>query len=323
MTEEERATSEPEDTTAEQEKLSPQQEKNGKSKKKVIAISVGVAVVAIAIAAICFWYFQFKVPYDQAVENYNAAIENYRAEIAALEERSSQLESDIASLQTVIDSEEQPLDEALLTSAGAIIGEAQGARALVPEIPEMPTETEAINRATTEINTKAEEVAAQGNYSQILAELADAQETLETSIQQMNQVTNPTEQFVIERIQGLPSIAGVQAVTEDHDPNGNLNKQGGYTATVYFSSDLIDQSEVFGDDIVDKATEGGGAVEVYRTVEEAEARDTYLSAFDGGILSSGSHVVCGTVVIRTSNLLTASQQQALTDSIREALIEIR
>ena len=112
-------------------------------------------------------------------------------------------------------------------------------------------------------------------------------------------------------------------MTEDNDPNGNLNKQGGYTATVYFSSSLINQASVFGRDIIDKGTEGGGAVEVYRNVKDAKARNTYLASFDGGPISSGSHKVVGTVVIRTSDQLTASQQADVENAVRKALIELR
>ena len=50
----------------------------------------------------------------------------------------------------------------------------------------------------------------------------------------MRQITAPTESFVIQRIADVEGISGVQAVTEDHDPNGNLNKAGGYTACIYF-----------------------------------------------------------------------------------------
>lgn len=139
----------------------------------------------------------------------------------------------------------------------------------------------------------------------------------------MQQVTNPTEAFIVERLSGLPNITGMEAVTEDNDPNGNLNKQGGYTATVYFASDLVDQSNVYGKTIVDKGTEAGGAIEVYPTVEDANKRNEYLAGFDGaGMLSSGSHSVVGTIVIRTSDKLTASQQKEMEKNIYNSLIEI-
>ena len=40
--------------------------------------------------------------------------------------------------------------------------------------------------------------------------------------------------LLLQRIADVEGISGVQAVTEDHDPNGNLNKAGGYTACIYF-----------------------------------------------------------------------------------------
>ena len=68
--------------------------------------------------------------------------------------------------------------------------------------------------------------------------------------------------------------------------------------------------------------DGGGAVEVYANVDDAQERDAYLGAFDGGLLSSGSHVVVGTCVVRTSDLLTASQQQTMQDAIIVSLTRL-
>ena len=44
----------------------------------------------------------------------------------------------------------------------------------------------------------------------------------------------------------------IAAATEENDPNERLHKQGGYTAQVYFSSDLVEQSQVPGSSITDK-----------------------------------------------------------------------
>lgn len=54
-------------------------------------------------------------------------------------------------------------------------------------------------------------------------------------------------------------------------------------------------------------------------------RNDYLSAFDGlpTVINPGSHYVYGTVVIRISASLTASQQNTLTQKIYEKLIEIK
>lgn len=115
------------------------------------------------------------------------------------------------------------------------------------------------------------------------------------------------------------------AVTEDHDPNGNLNKSGGYTACIYFSESQVDRSKIYNDngDIIEVGTDGGGCIEVYATPEEAEKRRDYLAGFDGSILANGSHSVVGTVLVRTSNYLTATQQIELESQIVDSLIELR
>ena len=118
----------------------------------------------------------------------------------------------------------------------------------------------------------------------------------------------------------------MEAATEQNDPNGNLHKDGGYTSAVFFSSDLVDQSQTYASEgytgIPAIGTDGGGSVEVYATIEDAQKRDTYLGALDGGILSSGSHTVVGTCVVRVSDLLTASQQKAIEQSIIDSLTRL-
>ena len=131
----------------------------------------------------------------------------------------------------------------------------------------------------------------------------------------------PTEEYVIVCLNKVPGITEVAAVTENNDPNGQLNKAGGYTAQVFFSYALIDQNDVIGNDLIDKGTDAGGSIEVYSTEKDAQKRDDYLANFDGGIFASGSHVVIGTIVVRTSNELTASQQKLLESNIISALTD--
>ncbi|CAD0144417.1 protein of unknown function [Streptococcus thermophilus] len=86
-----------------------------------------------------------------------------------------------------------------------------------------------------------------------------------------------------------------------------MNKPGGYTSAIYFTDSEV-QDQIDGSDIIAKGTDAGGQIEVYKSPEEAQKRNTYLSAFDGaGLFNSGSHEVCGTCVIRTSSKLTATQ----------------
>ena len=143
----------------------------------------------------------------------------------------------------------------------------------------------------------------------------------------MKQLVKPSQAFVEERLALVPGVTGIQSVTEDHDPNKKLNKAGGYTSSTYFTYSGVEMDPYVrnyyaGKDIVDIGNTGGGDIEVYRSVKEANARNTYLSAFDtAGFLDSGSHTVAGTCVIRTSKDLTATQQNTLTQQIINALAE--
>lgn len=134
-----------------------------------------------------------------------------------------------------------------------------------------------------------------------------------------NPLIAPSTEFVVQRLSRISEIGGIQAATEDNDPNGGLNKAGSYTTAVYFESKYIDQSQFNEKDIVGKGTSCGGSIEVYSTVSDAERRNSYLGNFDGTIFASGSHCVVGTSVVRTSNDLTATQQKNLEAQIVEVL----
>jgi hypothetical protein len=134
-----------------------------------------------------------------------------------------------------------------------------------------------------------------------------------------NPLINPPAEFIIQRLSRIPEIGEIQAATEDNDPNRGLNKAGSYTAQVYFESNIIDQSGFDELDVVGKGTDCGGSIEVFSTVADAERRNSYLGNFDGTIFASGSHRVIGTIVVRTSNKLTATQQKNLEAQIIEGL----
>lgn len=134
-------------------------------------------------------------------------------------------------------------------------------------------------------------------------------------------VMAPNEAFVIDRLSRVSSIARIAAATEDNDPNNNLGKTGGYTSQVFFSSTLVKSSNanMSSAEVIEAGTDCGGSIEVYATVKDAEKRSAYLSAFDGTMFASGSRAVIGTVIVRTSSALKASQQKSLEAEIIEAL----
>lgn len=160
-------------------------------------------------------------------------------------------------------------------------------------------------------------------------------------------LNNPSEKYVISCLENVDCITDIEAATENHDPNDHLHKKGGYTAAVYFRIEQIELTEeedkwnegetkyylnVDGDknwlildegedamSPVDVGTQGGGQVEVYASAADAKKRDQYLSATDGTMFTSGYHVVVGSMVIRISSYLTASEQEQLANEVIAAL----
>lgn len=275
-----------------------------KKKKTLLGL---IAAIAIIVIGICVWYFQVKKPHDLAETKFNAAVKEVEA-------KNTELTSAMNDAQKILDKKEAVYDN---TTKEAFITALSDAKAAQRKIPDLPKKTADINAETKKLSEPLD-------YSSVINAISEKQTAYQNSVLQMKQITNPNEDFVIQRLKGIPNISGYQAVTEDHDPNGNLNKQGGYTSTVYFSTPLIDQSSVYGNDIVDKGTECGGAIEVYASEEDAEKRDSYLASFDdAGMLNSGSHKVLGTIVIRTSTKLTATQQNEFTNNITNKLLELQ
>ena len=275
-----------------------------KKKKTLLGL---IAAIAIIVIGICVWYFQVKKPHDLAETKFNAAVKEVEA-------KNTELTSAMNDAQKILDKKEAVYDN---TTKEAFITALSDAKAAQRKIPDLPKKTADINAETKKLSEPLD-------YSSVINAISEKQTAYQNSVLQMKQITNPNEDFVIQRLKGIPNISGYQAVTENHDPNGNLNKQGGYTSTVYFSTPLIDQSSVYGNDIVDKGTECGGAIEVYASEKDAEKRDSYLASFDGaGMLNSGSHKVLGTIVIRTSTKLTATQQNEFTNNITNKLLELQ
>ena len=234
--------------------------------------------------------------------------------VVAYDDAKTKLETLNAELQTKIDdataltTSGTPLDATLITTLETKISEAKAAKTDVLDMPKTAGE---INQAAETMNAT--------DYTTVIGNLDSAYTDLDTSIKQYALVDNPTEAFVIQRLGNVEDIVDISAVTEDNDPNGHLGKAGGYTAQIYFSNVNINQGSVSGSTVIDKGTDCGGSIEVYSSVEDATTRETYLAAFDGGMLASGSHTIVGTCLIRTSDKLTASQQKEFEAAIIEAL----
>ena len=87
-------------------------------KKKKIIPAIIILLIVI-VAGSCFWYFQYKKPHDEAV-----ALKEFKA-VSALKESNKPLDEAVSSLKSVIDSKEEPLDPATLTTAKGKLSDAK------------------------------------------------------------------------------------------------------------------------------------------------------------------------------------------------------
>ena len=279
-----------------------------KKKTKLIIVAV-IVVIAVIVGSLGAYFGYFK-PHKEAVEAYNVVVSD-------IQEKNDQLDGEIKKLQELVDNEDKPLDETTIDTAKEALKNAGASKIVIGEMP----------KATKDILSRTKELSTPVDYSDELTSLSTAYTNLENSKKQYKQVVNPSEEFVMQRILTVDDVADARAVTEDQDLNGNLHKAGGCTSTIYFESKTVNQSDVYvsgkyADVLIDKGTDAGGAIEVYKNVEDAEKRRDYLATYDGTIFANGTHTVIGTVLVRASNELTATQQKELEQKVIDALTRL-
>ena len=142
-------------------------------------------------------------------------------------------------------------------------------------------------------------------------------DSMETDLHIVAQIENPSSDWVKSKLKNISSIKEIDSVTVNNDPNKMLGREGGYTSCIYFTISDIDSDSVEGDTVVAKGTDAGGAIEVFSSIEDAEARCEYLAGFDNTLLYSGSYAIVGTMVIRTSYRLDGERQFNLTNEITQ------
>lgn len=280
--------------------------------------------------------------YNTEVAIYNDQIAPYNGVVDEITEKNEQLEKTVDVAQDVLNKGETPFDENTTTVLKEAMTAALDKKVAIPDklnvYEKVVLDEKAKKAELEEITAKANadteamksftlpETPTVPDYGEVTKALDDAKLAYEDSVQGLKQITAPSDDFVMERLKRVESITAMDAVTDEHDPNGKLNKQGGYIGCVYFTDTQVDRSQLYieagKDNVIDVGCEGGGALEIYRTVEEAQARDAYLGGFDGTAFTSGSHYIYGTVLVRTSDVLSGTKQQELTEKIVQALIYV-
>lgn len=263
-------------------------------KKKVAKIIISILVIAMTATIL-----------GGCGEERTKLKEEYKTETERIQKEEEMLAEKLDECQALIDAGEKPYEEEKLSAFVEAVAAAPGK---VIEIPKRPFKTEDIKALVNDTLKKT-------SYLGTIEELNTLKGELERSIRIMKQITNPPEEFVINCVMQADTVVGYEAATEDHDPNGNLHKPGGYTSAVFFQTSTSRINPLISSSIVEQGTDAGGQIEVYETEEAAKQREQYLAGFDGTILASGSHRVLGTMVIRTSHWLNATQQKELEDQL--------
>lgn len=245
-----------------------------------------VCVLAMAVVAGTL-FVSLIIPAQNATKNYNAAVENYNT--VAEKYNDAAAKTSLANI------------DGLITKADTLDSVSESYFAVIISVMGGNSKEKILKDVAT---------------------LEEMSEALEENVRVVEQITVPDEAWLIGRLQSVDGVQKVEAVTKDDDPNGMLNKEDGYVSCIYFSYDKVDDSSVPGDSIIDKGTDCGGAIESYGTLKEAENRVEYLKEFDDTILYSGSYAIVGTMVIRTSYLLSDDEQYDLTDAITQAITKI-
>ena len=271
-----------------EEKEASAKENSGTENKKKLNIKVYNVLLLALLGIIGALFVSVIIPAQNATKKYNIAVEAYNK---AVEEY-----NEVAVKTSLVNI------DGLLTKADALNDVSESYFAIIKSVINGNNKGKILKDVTTlEKMTK------------VLAE----------NIKVVEQITVPDESWLIERLQSVDGIKETEAITENNDPNGMLNQKDGYVSCIYFSYNKVDDSSVPGETVVDKGTDCGGAIEIYRTLEEAENRVEYLKGFDDTVLYSGSYAIVGTMVIRTSYLLNDEEQYDLTYAITHALTKIK
>ena len=224
-----------------EEKEASAKENSGTENKKKLNIKVYNVLLLALLGIIGALFVSVIIPAQNATKKYNIAVEAYNK---AVEEY-----NEVAVKTSLVNI------DGLLTKADALNDVSESYFAIIKSV---------ING-----NNK-------GKILKDVATLEKMTNVLAENIKVVEQITVPDESWLIERLQSVDGIKETEAITENNDPNGMLNQKDGYVSCIYFSYNKVDDSSVPGETVVDKGTDCGGAIEIYRTLEEAEKKITIL-----------------------------------------------
>lgn len=242
-------------------------------------------------------------------QSWGEALDAYDVAYAELTAKNAMLEEAISTGDSAAKAALPVLDDALYGALAEALTAARQALEAPVGSGETPEATLAAARAMELID-----------YGDMGQAILDACAQIDASSQLYALVDAPSDARVMECLGQVDGVLQCAAVTEATDSNNSLNKAESYIGRIVFAHIGVNPSAMSESALLSKGTDAGGSIEVFRNEGDAQTRDSYLAVFDGTILDPGSHVVVGTLVVRTSSKLTASQQQELQEAIIQALL---
>ena len=134
-----------------------------------------------------------------------------------------------------------------------------------------------------------------------------------------NKIINPSVEYVVKSLRKVTNISDIEVVSDEDKKSDLFYYDGMFKDCAYFTSKLV-KGIIDGQTPVEKGTDAGGCVEIYETVEKAHERYDYLMGFDNTIYYSGQFITVGTMIVRTSYLLSDEENNELVNEIIDALI---
>ena len=157
----------------------------------------------------------------------------------------------------------------------------------------------------------------------------DVEETeVSTSVQYDSSIT-PDVDYVMDRLNYVSDISGTSALSASQEGEAEAEAEAaspalpaGCVSQVFFNANILQASSdgLTPDQVVRIGARNGGIVEIYGTLEEAQARDSYLAGFDGTLFSD-YHARVGACVVRLSCRLNENQRKVLEQEIVQALTD--
>ena len=234
-------------------------------KKKIIGIAAVIAALAAGVFLYTVWNAKQAAgnavsAFNTAVQEYNESIAPYNEAAAGIADANGKLQAVLDEAQAVLDKGEQAYEPDTLDELESAIQSASKAFIEVPvqidpfeersvpgsfsknELALAQHEAETALGAVKEAKEKIPTVPEVPDFTDEIESVRSAQKKYEDSVQKLANITAPSDSFVKERLERIETVVQAEAVTADHDPNGLLGTEGGYTGCVYFLDERIDRS---------------------------------------------------------------------------------